>query len=482
MNFLHYSSDVNDAIRPEDETFRILFAITAICIFIGLIGFVGFMLLGAADALPGTKSPDQPTEVGPPAVGPTPARPTPPSPRKPPGPTEAPSKSFSVDELVCTVGATSVLKEMNPPDGLCHYIYYDSVVVTRSKLVGVEVNTSWTTFITSLSTYTTTTGGIGFDVRYSPASEMNATTEQDLKELARQNIKHYGVLNVLDIPDKINKRFADAKELLSTLKGYQEGDGSRKTLIAMGILNYKHPNAMSFLRDIFQDAVNQHVADTVIVYSSLSWIESNEECYSHPPSVFDRTVYSGASVKEADRAPDIKSISRLMTKDKSFTSDAKMGLSLELGTLVYGLRNPASSFDAVNAQCMTLYVTNLDVLPCRINLLAIRNELFEGVNVAELKNDTLKVLLFDDDLTISKKALFLKYTLQLRNVAFSCLRAQCNDMRRNSTFLRSGMSILLVNAHLGDFDTNSSCKGQNEMDREDPFWRIKVVKNVLQIP
>lgn len=366
-----------------------------------------------------------------------------------------------MDELVCTVGATSVLKEMNPPDGLCHYIYYDSVVVTRSKLVGVEINTSWTTFITSLSTYTTTTGGIGFDVRYSPASEMNATTEQDLKELARQNIKHYGVLNVLDIPDKINKRFADAKELLSTLKGYQEGDGSRKTLIAMGILNYKHPNAMSFLRDIFQDAVNQHVADTVIVYSSLSWIESNEECYSHPPSVFDRTAYSGAAVKEADRAPDIKSISRLMTKDKSFTSDAKMGLSLELGTLVYGLRNPASSFDAVNAQCMTLYVTNLDVLPCRINLLAIRNELFEGVNVAELKNDTLKVLLFDDDLTISKK---------------------CNDMRRNSTFLRSGMSILLVNAHLGDFDTNSSCKGQNEMDREDPFWRIKVVKNVLKIP
>ncbi|KAL1420325.1 hypothetical protein MTO96_024409 [Rhipicephalus appendiculatus] len=371
------------------------------------------------------------------------------------------AKPFSVDELVCTVGATSVFKEMNPPDGLCHYIYYDSVLVTKSKLHGVEINVSWTSFIASLSTYSRTSGGIGFDVRYSPMSEMNATTEDDLKDLARGNIKHYGVLNVLDIPSQMNKRFGDAKELLSRLKGYQQGDGSRKTLIAMGILNYKHPNAMSTLRDIFHDAVNQQVADTVIVYSSLSWIESTEECYSHPPSVFDKIAYHDKAAQEADRAPDIKSISRLMTRDKQFSSASKMGLSLELGTLVYQLIDPATTFDAVNAHCRSLYVTNLDVLPCRINLLVARNELFDGVNVAEIKNDKLKVLLFDDDLTITKK---------------------CNDMARNSTYLRSGMSLLLVNAHLGDFDGNSTCKGQNEMDREDPFWRIKVVKNVLKIP
>ncbi|KAL1420315.1 hypothetical protein MTO96_024400 [Rhipicephalus appendiculatus] len=70
-------------------------------------------------------------------------------------------------------------------------------------------------------------------------------------------------------------------------------------------------------------------------------------------------------------------------------------------------------------------------------------------------------MLFEDDNTIKEK---------------------CNQLALNSTDLRQGMALLLVNADLGAFSTDSPCKGQGEQDREDPFWRIRVVKTELKIP
>ncbi|KAH6940469.1 hypothetical protein HPB50_000076 [Hyalomma asiaticum] len=396
-----------------------------------------------------TPPPTPKPKVTQPPVPPPTRRPPPP---KPPTPTTKPTttpRPFSVDELVCTVGRTAFYAEVYPPDGLCHHIYYRDVAVVHGALIGVEIMSSWEMFKMVMMKYTKTSGGMAFDVRYASPTSLNATVEKELDMLASKNVKNYAVLNVLEVPDKLSKLYNDAKPLLMKLKNLQGSDKKRKTLIGIGILNYKLSNAMSRLRDIFNDAVNQHVADTVIAYSSVGWIESRKECYSHPPSVFDRRTFDQSAAVEAARMPEIRSIATLMTRDKTFSSDTKMGLSFELGTLAYNLRQPGGTFDSVNAHCSLMYVTKYDVLPCKLDVFANRNELFQGVNVADVPKDTKKVFLFEDDATITKK---------------------CNNLAQNSTYLRHGMSLLLNNVDLGDFTKNGSCA--DDADRQDPMVRL----------
>ncbi|KAH7935243.1 hypothetical protein HPB52_004942 [Rhipicephalus sanguineus] len=125
------------------------------------------------------------------------------------------SPSVSVDELICTVGASAVFEQMVPPDGLCHYIYYTHVAVVKGSLHAVEVSQSWHAFQNALVTYKTTSGGIAFDVRYVNVGDLDASLEdKSLKNLTSRNVKHYGVLNVLDTASKVKGVFAKAKGLL----------------------------------------------------------------------------------------------------------------------------------------------------------------------------------------------------------------------------------------------------------------------------
>ncbi|XP_037528310.2 uncharacterized protein LOC119405548 [Rhipicephalus sanguineus] len=151
----------------------------------------------------------------------------------------------------------------------------------------------------------------------------------------------------------------------------------------------------------------------------------------------------------------------MMTRDKQYKSGVKMGLSFELGTLVYEVKTPTIPLDMVNAPCKTMYITSMDVLPCRINPYNLRGEVYPGVNLAEVRGQNTTIMLFEDEVTVREK---------------------CIQLADRSTNLRPGMALLLVNAHLGDLSTNSTCKDLGERDREDPFWRIRVIKAELKIP
>ncbi|KAH7970866.1 hypothetical protein HPB49_016249 [Dermacentor silvarum] len=404
------------SIRDESGAERIIFAIIGICLFVSLIGFVGYLLLGSedvedveeADIFGGSGGGGGGGGGGgsPPSVVP----PTTPSP------------AVSVDEIVCTIGDYALFPSMIPRDGLCNYVYYTNVVVVKDKLNGVAVSQSWEMFEKEMRTLTRTSGGIGFDIRYTNADSVNSEVEKKLRELVPKNIKHYGVLNVLQRANKVNDLYNKAKGLLSKLKRVQGNDAQRKTLIALGIYNYREQNAYGILQNMFTDAVNNHVADTVIAYSSVGWIERDLECYSHPPAIFNRGSYQGAAAAESERAPEMRRIALMMTRDKQFTSNTKMGLSFELGTLVYQLKTPyagqSPSFEMANAPCTTLYVTSLEVV--------------------------------------------------------------CAKLAENATFLRPDMSLLMVNAHLGD--PTQSCVGLDGRERGDLFWRIEAVKTALHVP
>ncbi|KAH7935251.1 hypothetical protein HPB52_004950 [Rhipicephalus sanguineus] len=332
----------------------------------------------------------------------------------------SPAFTVSVDQLICTVGDTAIFDRMVPLDGLCHYIYYTNIVVQKGELTAIKVSVSWNTFKAVLSGYKKTTGGIGFDVRYVDVTDLSAQVQGKLNDLYLRNVKHYGILNALETSKNLTDIFTKAKGLLKKLKNFQVRDDTQKTLLAFGIYNYLEDGAWDTLQEVFASAVNDSVADTVIAYSSVGWIDGPEECFSHPPSIFNKRRYLDEAFKEAGRAPDILGVSKMMTRDKQYKSGVKMGLSFELGTLVYEVKTPTIPLDMVNAPCKTMYITSMDVL--------------------------------------------------------------CIQLADRSTNLRPGMALLLVNAHLGDLSTNSTCKDLGERDREDPFWRIRVIKAELKIP
>ncbi|KAL1420307.1 hypothetical protein MTO96_024395 [Rhipicephalus appendiculatus] len=350
--------------------------------------------------------------------------------------------AFSVDQLICTVSETAVFQQMVPLDGLCHYVYYTSMMVMKGVLTPVKVPVSWNMFKSALRKFNKTTGGVGFDVRYVSETDLQVEVGNQLNELSSGNVKHSGVLNVLATSTKLKDLFKKAKGLPKSL----------------GIYNYLGRNAWENLQEVFASAVDDAVADTVIAYSSVGWIERRSECFSHPPSIFNSSKYTGEARKYARRAPDIFTVSRMMTRDKKYKTNIKIGLSFELGTLIYEMKNKSVIIDMVNAACHSLYVASLDAVPCKND--PLRGEIFQGVNVAEYKDHEGTVMFFEDGITIKEK---------------------CRQLALQSTNLRFGMALLLVNAHLGDFSTNSSCAEFGEKDRQDPFWRIKVIKAELDI-
>ncbi|KAL1420313.1 hypothetical protein MTO96_024398 [Rhipicephalus appendiculatus] len=371
------------------------------------------------------------------------------------------SKTVSVDQLICTVSDTAVFPEMVPPDGLCHYVYYTNIAgIVNGDLIPFKNNLSWVSFKDALSTYKKTSGGIGFDVRYVMGKDFDAKAQAYLSHLNTKNLKHYGILNAIESSVKLKDLFNTAKDLLRTLKSFQANDKTRRTLLAFGIYNYFGSRAWDTLQEVFTSAINDAVADTVIAYCSVGWIERPSDCYSHPPSIFNKSKYTGEAAKEAGRAPDIFTVSQMMASGKQYKSGVKMGLSFELGTLVYRVKEEAVNIDRVNVPCRTMHITNMDIVPCKVNV-HLRNEFFEGVNVGEVRGENTTVMLFEDENTVKEK---------------------CKQLALSSTNLRPAMALLLLNAHLGDFSTDSPCKGQGEKDREDPFWRIRVIKTQLNIP
>lgn len=200
----------------------------------------------------------------------------------------------------------------------------------------------------------------------------------------------------------------------------------------------------------------------MVAYCSVGWIERPSECFSHPPSVFYPSDLSGKAAVEAVRAPYMKTIVNLMRRDKQFTSNSRIGLSFELGTLVYTLKSAQRgiSKDYVNAACKNLYVTNFDIVPCLVNTNRNRGELFKGVNVAQSLGDEKQIMLFESNDTLIYKI---------------------KQLADNATFLRGHMSFLLLNAHLGDFTNprTATCKASDEKDRTDPFERIRVIRAEL---
>ncbi|XP_037526671.2 uncharacterized protein LOC119404149 [Rhipicephalus sanguineus] len=142
----------------------------------------------------------------------------------------------------------------------------------------------------------------------------------------------------------------------------------------------------------------------------------------------------------------------MMDATKTYKSTSQMGFSIELGVLGYLLTKvPLKTTDAetlVNSKCDRFFLTSMDSLPCKADL--IKKRVFPDVNVALAETDHSYIFLYEDEDSIKYKAQKLK------------------DPSAN---LRANMAVLLMDVNLGNFVRG--CKLRND----DAFCRISVAKS-----
>ncbi|XP_070381311.1 uncharacterized protein [Dermacentor albipictus] len=275
-------------------------------------------------------------------------------------------------ELVCTVSGFAVFGYMYPPDGWCHYLFYWNVVVIGETIRAAEVSLSWQIFKDQTAQLKKTSGGMSFDSRYVAASSIRSA-EKELEYLATiNNIKHYGVLNMLATPEKAHDLLQHTKALLQKLKTIQGNDITKRTILAMGLYDYgSQGEYYSFFTNLFKEAVETSKADTVIAISSVGWLYNASRCECTPPSVWDTSALPGLPSTLGRSYPDLSRHAALMLKHQSnFDLKVKTGLSFELATLAYNRTHVSRHLQAVNvamipSECNLFFTTSFDVVPCK---------------------------------------------------------------------------------------------------------------------
>ncbi|XP_049527478.1 uncharacterized protein LOC125947145 [Dermacentor silvarum] len=290
---------------------------------------------------------------------------------------------------------------------LCPYLFYCDVVAFGGTLQGVKTMISWEVFKTVIQNHTVTEGGISFDARYvNPEHLEGIKLQNELATMSQQNIKHYGILNMVTDPRNLVAYVSKAKLLIDKFKDLQGHDPNRKAMIAFGVLDYSGPDVWDLYSSQFRVTVERSNADTVIALSSTGSPPGQGKCVSVPPALFDTEKLADEFKGRSRPFPNLKRHATLVAADARYSrSNVKLGLSFEMGTLVYVMEKEQQLEHVIYAKCRQGYVTNADVV--------------------------------------------------------------LNDLNRTGN-LRSGMSWLLHNAHLGDF--GGSCM-------QSPFDRVQWIKD-----
>ncbi|KAL3213944.1 hypothetical protein MRX96_007344 [Rhipicephalus microplus] len=314
---------------------------------------------------------------------------------------------------------------MYPPEGPCQYLYYTDVVIVGGAIRASLVQDSWRLFQAKASTYKKVKAGIAFDYRYISRVKIYSALPE-LQRLARQRMEHYGLLNVITEPDELNATVEAMRPVLKALKEIQSNDPNRKTVIAIGSLNYKSGGFDREYKQIIKNVVNTFNADAVIAISSVSAMESTDNCSAVPPNVL------------SSQSPDFPSLEThwpLVRSNAKYASGKTLvGLSFEMGTLLYVLESEAvSPRDAAYAKCKDFGITSRDAICGRRNRTDTGDQFLDEPYVLYgtfLDGDTRKYVAFAEYFT-------------------SC-RDKFIRARRKYGSVRRRVAWMLFNVHLGD--------------------------------
>ncbi|XP_077485925.1 uncharacterized protein LOC144096994 [Amblyomma americanum] len=113
--------------------------------------------------------------------------------------TKSPRLSMDEQPLVCTMGSRTNSVQMFPQDGLCEYLFFDSVDKDNRNPLALpnEWDIDLRVFLNAPSRYSTTAFGIGFafEKAFSVYRQLGNTTPSLLQPFWRNDIFHFGILD-----------------------------------------------------------------------------------------------------------------------------------------------------------------------------------------------------------------------------------------------------------------------------------------------
>ncbi|XP_077515012.1 uncharacterized protein LOC144125484 [Amblyomma americanum] len=198
--------------------------------------------------------------------------------------TQSPRTVMDQHPLVCTMGSRTSFLQMFPPDGLCEYIFFDSVEkgnrnpLAFPKRWGNDLRI----FITAYARYNTTAFGIGF-----------AYDSSLLESFWRKNIFHFGIVDTATR----NAREADVELALNVLKALnthaetQRRQGNPSFIFFAGVVF--NQNWTNFYNDKFTNIYKPHlfIAQGHFFYGDNTF----SDCRVMPPTAPTRPQGLGGS-------------------------------------------------------------------------------------------------------------------------------------------------------------------------------------------
>ncbi|KAL1435028.1 hypothetical protein MTO96_001576 [Rhipicephalus appendiculatus] len=363
------SGQAEEAVE-ESGNKKILAAIGACLVMLAVVGFL--VLLDAESNDVENTEPDGHGGGEGGEDGPGPSYVKPPS-SPPPSTTEA----TVVKEIFCTVGHGAVEPTLYPPDAMCDYLYYTHVVVIDKKIRATEIETSWTTFKTMAKTYKRVLLGISFHYLYLGSLDV-VHPSPDFADLQNNyKIDSYGTLNIIAKP---------------------------------GVLQ----NTVYNVRDFN--------VDTVFAITSVGLQDTSDKCYSLPPNILSTVM---------NKYPSLLDHWELVTTKMAYKNKATVGVSFEMGTMMYWLKQAATSVDgSIYKECNAVSMTSRDAI-CDSTSKILSPALVQGGYVFSTRQDLV---------------VFSEYTRTLVDK----LQYAKDDGEKKGQPLRRRVALLLFNLHLED--------------------------------
>nr|XP_054928968.1 uncharacterized protein LOC129385835 [Dermacentor andersoni] len=328
--------------------------------------------------------------------------------------------------LVCTVGGGALAFTAYPSPTVCSYVFFTHVLVSGGKLRGSESGEGFEDFVRSLreDELAENAGGVSFDARYLNATSLDdGAVKLELEDLAANNIRHYGILNIISLASYIPTLVATVGTVVTKLRTLQGGDRSAHLVLAAGIWNYNLSSAWATYQAQFGVLASYDV-DIVISISSVQTMPLSERCQVAPPTVWKTTsaAYPGFD----------KHATLLLNSTAYSRPDLYVGLSFEMGVLLYQLKDPSTPRERVPyAPCTdfalvgyeqvcdpNVILSHMDELPAEFGASSSSVFFYDSWETMKRKVDSVMKL------PVRKKIAWLLFDTHLSDVTWDCTEAK----------------------------------------------------------
>ncbi|XP_075553969.1 uncharacterized protein LOC142586984 [Dermacentor variabilis] len=340
--------------------------------------------------------------------------------------TESTTTTTTRTPLVCTVGGGALAFTAYPSPAICSYVFYTHVLVSGGRLRGSESGEGLQDFVRSLreDEFSGYPGGVSFDARYLNAASLDdGAVKLELEELAANNIRHYGILNIISLASYMPTLVTTVGTVVTKLRMLQGGERSAHLVLAAGIWNHNEFGAWAAYQGQFGVLANFDV-DIVISISSVRTMPLHERCQVAPPTVWKTTsaAYPGFD----------KHATLLLNSTAYPRPDLYVGLSFEMGVMLYQMKDPSTPREKVPyAPCTdfalvgyeqvcdpNVRLSRMDELPAEFG--ATSSSVFFYDSWETMKRKVESVM----KLPVRKKIAWLLFDTHLSDVTLNCTAAK----------------------------------------------------------